>query len=244
MKNDLDVVILAAGIGSRLRPLTDNTPKCMIEVDGEIIIERILKQLSTLEEVDKVSILTGHEHKKIIDFIESNYPEVDCIYNEDYLNTNNMYSLYLFLKQRKDGKDLVILNADCIYDNEIVEKCIQYSGSCIMTDSSIFLEESMKVKVDRENVTGISKQFNQAENVYTSIDLYKFKKETASILYEIVYNYISNEDYNQWTEVAINDLLTQTDQKVYVNDIDGLKWFEIDTVDDLVKATELFREDV
>tara|TARA_R110001599_G_scaffold1889_4_gene9885 strand:- start:338762 stop:339496 length:735 start_codon:yes stop_codon:yes gene_type:complete len=243
MNSALDVVILAAGIGSRLRPLTDKTPKCMIEVGGVTIIERILNQLDPLSEVDSISILTGHEHKKIAYYIAESYPKVDCIYNKDYLNTNNMYSLYLFLKQRKNDKDLVILNADCIYDTRVVEKCIQYSESCIMTDSSIFLKESMKVKVDGEQAKGISKEFNQGKDVYTSIDLYKFKKETASLLTEIVYNYINNDDYNQWTEVAINDLLIRADQKIYTNDIDGHKWFEIDTVEDLKKARKLFSED-
>lgn len=241
MSNNIDVVILAAGIGSRLQPLTNHKPKCMIDVGGSTILERILQQLGENDKVGTISVLTGHKHEVIANFVDKKYPKIQCIYNKDYLITNNMYSLNMFFSQRKDiNNDLIVMNADCIYDDQVVNQCLDYKGSCIMTDSSTYLDESMKVKIDDQTVKGISKKFKQASDVYTSIDLYKFDQNTAVTLTNIVEDYIKNGDLNQWTEIAINDLVTDNSHIVMSNDIKGKRWFEIDTIEDLNQARELF----
>ena len=97
----------------------------------------------------------------------------------------------------------------------------------------------MKIGIEEGKVTKISKKIAKDKNVFTSIDLYKFEPQEANVLHEIVNQYISSADLNQWTEVAINELVDKNDQ-VYSNDISGLKWFEIDTMEDLENARKLF----
>lgn len=235
----IEVVILAAGVGSRLRPLTDKLPKCLIEINESNILERVLNQLKKHERVESISVLTGHEHEKLNNFLNQSYPDVRHVYNPDYKITNNMYSLSLFLNRRKEENDLIIINADCVYETEIVNKCIKFEGSCIMADSSLYQEESMKIGIEEGKVIKISKKIAKDKNVFTSIDLYKFEPQEANVLHEIVNQYISSADLNQWTEVAINELVDKNDQ-VYSNDISGLKWFEIDTMEDLENARKLF----
>jgi L-glutamine-phosphate cytidylyltransferase len=239
-KEKLDVVILAAGVGSRLYPMTKDIPKCMIQVAGQSLIERVLSQFHKHNLGESTYILTGYLHDKLYHFVNQNFNSSTCIFNEDYQVTNNMYSLYLFLKQRDKNRDLIVLNADCIYDDSIIDRCISFEGSCIMTDSSIYLEESMKVKIESNRIVAISKTITSDSNVFTSIDLYKFNSDTANILSEIVFKYIDERELNKWTEVAIHDLVSSRGHQIFHNDIAGLRWYEIDNLNDLEHSNKLF----
>ena len=92
----MKAVILAAGIASRLRPLTDNTPKCLLKAGKKSILELTLDNLIANDCKDIV-IVTGYLEQQIRNFISAYYPQltVTYIYNEVYSSTNNIYSLWL-----------------------------------------------------------------------------------------------------------------------------------------------------
>lgn len=232
------VIILAAGIGSRLRPLTNDLPKCMIQVNSQHLIERIVNQLKDSDSNIEINIITGYKS----DVLKKKYigTDVKIIENTAYDETNNMFSLYLGMKKVKNYENLIVLNADCIYDNQIVSQLVSFDGSCIAIDKSFYDEESMKVIIKQNLIRSISKQIKNNEDVATSIDLYKFDKIAAQDLFNIIEKYIENKDINKWTEIAINDLLQKEEIRVKPFEINGSRWYEIDTLRDLEIAEKLF----
>ena len=117
-------IILAAGMGSRLKKYTRNTPKCMVEVSGITLIERALRQLDKLE-LNRIIIVTGYSSEILVAFInglEIDTP-IEFINNDIYNKTNNIYSLYL-AKDFLESDDTLLLESDLIFEDGILEKII------------------------------------------------------------------------------------------------------------------------
>jgi len=92
----MDAIILAAGMGKRLKNLTKDKTKCMITVNEITLIERMLNQLDKLN-LDKIVLVIGYQSEKLTEFISTlniNTP-IEYIYNNIYDKTNNIYSLFL-----------------------------------------------------------------------------------------------------------------------------------------------------
>ena len=236
-----DVIILAAGIGSRLRPLTNSMPKTMIDVNGKSIIRRLMDQLSNSNDIN-IHIVAGYKQEILNEFLKSNKDyKYNFIINDDYEITNNMYSLFLALNilDNSNKNNLVIINADCVYDDRIVEEMLSSVESCIAIDENIFNNESMKVLLDDNKlVKKMSKSINNSEKSFVSMDIYNFNQQLKRELFVIVSKYIEKGDLNSWTEVAIDELV-QKGNKVKVRPFKN-KWMEIDDLNDLKKAEEIF----
>jgi len=242
-KQDLDVVVLAAGVGTRLRPVTDEVPKCLVEVAGQPILGWLLHQLQDMRELAdlKIYVLAGYRAGDVDTFVDSVDLPVNVVINKDYEKTNNMYSLYLSFPHLGPGKDVIVINGDCIYDKEFVEEFLVLPSSAIAVDSSVYYQESMKVRVRDGYVRAISKELQPSADVFTSIDLYRFSGSVREALVKTVSSYVERGELTQWTEVAIHQMLQDEDVYVQTYDIAGGPWMEIDTIEDLSRAEELFR---
>jgi len=236
-----NIVILAAGIGGRLKPLTDTLPKCCLTIGSETLIGRIITQLSRASQEFKIKInihvVGGFCFEVLRDEIGKLPVPVNLIRNENYLETNNMESCRMALEEIA-LLDTVIINADCAYDYEIVSKMVTAPISCIATDSSQFFEEDMKVSLKKNRVVGISKELANEINNFTSIDIYHFLKTDVYDLLKIMQVYNKKGDLKKWNEVAINELVQIKD--INVIDFAGSNWVEIDTLEDLQKGRELW----
>jgi choline kinase len=236
-----DIIILAAGIGSRLRPLTDLLPKCLVTVNGEAILERILKQIHAVTDVEKnIFIVTGYKSEVLVGFVDRLGIPVTYVPNTDFETTNNMYSLNLALKQADLEADLVIVNADCFYDQQIVSDMLYAKGNFIAVDKGVFSAESMKVKTDADGrIIAMAKALTESPGTYVSMDIYCLTKEFKQALLQTTEEVINGGDLNSWTEVAL-DLLSRGDHCLYPMDFTGKNWMEIDDHADLKKAEEIF----
>src|SRR5690606_5626851 len=166
---------------------------------------------------------------------------IEFIENTEYDSTNNMYSLYLVLSTLKENNDIVIINADCFYDNLIVEEIIKSTGNYIAIDKGVFNEESMKISTNNTGiVTEMSKALQKRDNVYVSIDIYTFDKNNKDRIFQIASNTIKNGDLNSWTEVAIDVLAKEKDSNLEYLDMTGKRWMEIDNHKDLKEAEKIF----
>jgi choline kinase len=234
----MKAVILAAGVGSRLRPLTDNTPKCLVEVKGVSILERQIEAFIK-SKIEEIIIICGYLAENVSRFLqEKGYRNIRLIENTEYLNTNNMYSLYLakgFIPE-----DFILANADVIFHPDIIEKMLSSPlDNVIVAEKGSYNEESMKIIVKDGKVTTISKLVKRIDAYGNSIDVYQFSKKAKNLLFQAIGNYIEVENNkNCWTEVAIDKILAKVD--FFPLDISNTYyWIEIDDHKDLENANTI-----
>jgi len=236
----MQAVILCAGVGSRLRPLTDLVPKCLVKVGGKPILKW---QLTALLEnnIKDIVVVVGYKGEQVRHFIEAHFSEfaIQIINNNEYGATNNMYSLYL-AEQYVKG-DFVLLNGDVVFDASIVKALMESSyRDAIAVDTSVFNEESMKIIIERGLIVDISKQIPRERASGVSIDLYKFSDRGRQRLFQEVRRIVEGKgDRNQWTEVAIQQML-KAGMQMHPVEIGGKAWIEIDDYKDLEQAEMLF----
>lgn len=238
----MKAIVLAAGLGTRLRPITNEVPKCMVPVNGIRIIDKQIHNLVS-NGVKDIYVVAGYKADVLISHLKEIYPDVHIIDNKRYAETNNMYSLYMAMPN-VEGEDFLLMNADVYYDANIVEGLLaSEEPSMIACDRSQFIEESMKIIVDATGkINHISKKITEQEAYAVSIDVYKISKQAGAILFDNVKQTIeAKKDENSWTEVALDEIFSQTIFKPYVI---KERWFEIDNHDDLATAERIFKGDV
>ena len=115
----MQAIILAAGMGKRLGEFTKENTKCMVEVNGVRLIDRVLKQLSTLN-LSRVVIVVGYEGQKLMDYVGNEYDgmPIEYVNNPIYDKTNNIYSLALAKEQMQED-DTLLIESDLIFDDNI-----------------------------------------------------------------------------------------------------------------------------
>ena len=235
----MKAVILAAGLGSRLRPITDKVPKCMVPVNGIRIIDKQIDNLMK-NNVTEIYVVSGYLHEVLDAHLKTNYPMVQIVHNERYNETNNMYSLYMTEPYVK-GEDFLLMNADVYFDSNIVSGMLEGEGSKIACDYSQYMEESMKITCTDNKINHISKKISEAEYDAVSIDVYRLSAKEGLMLFDEVNDTILNrKDENSWTEVALDHIFDKTNFAPYR--IQG-RWFEIDNHEDLAKAEAIFAGD-
>lgn len=236
----MKAVILAAGLGSRLRPITNEVPKCMVPVNGIRIIDKQIDNL-LVNGVEEIYVVDGYKAEILADHLKEIYPKVHIVSNPRYAETNNMYSLFLTAQYVK-GEEFLLMNSDVYYDTSVIKGMLEGSNqSKIACDKSGYLEESMKITLGDGKINHISKKITEVEHFAVSIDVYRISSEDSKVLFkEVEDTIIGRKDENSWTEVALDNIFKDTNFQPYV--IDG-RWFEIDNHDDLHKAEEIFKGD-
>lgn len=233
----MKAVILAAGMGTRLRPITEKVPKCMVKVNKETIIENQINNLID-NGINDILVVGGYKYNTLKEHIERISRSISILDNEDYDKTNNMYSLYM-AKEFINNEEFILLNGDVFFEKDIIKNLlINNYPDLIVCDNDNYIEESMKITVKDGKIQNISKKISPEESYGTTIDIYKFSSSSAKKLFAIIDNIINKEkNLNSWSEVAIDKLFNYVDFKPL--DID-YKWVEIDNHDDLALAKDLF----
>lgn len=233
----MKALILAAGFGSRLAPLTDNCPKSLVKVNGKPIL---FKQIDNLHEngITDITVISGYLADIMEHDVKEAYPDVKVIESKDYATTNNMYSAYLGSKS-VEGEEFLLMNADVFYDASVVKALLACPHkNAVVVDMGRYIEESMKVIEKDGRLTEIAKTITEEECLGSSIDVYKFSKEGGEEFFKVCRDYIENKgELKKWTEVALNDAFKLVEFKACP--LDG-RWLEIDNHEDLHAAEELF----
>jgi choline kinase len=240
----MKTVILAAGIASRLKPLTDNTPKCLLKVGDKCILERTIENLIATNNRE-IIIVTGYLENKIREFVAERFPElnVNYIFNSNYTSTNNIYSLWM-AKEAVAGDSMLMMDSDIVFDKNIITKLIN-SGykNCLALKRHDVQDEEIKVKTDSSGcVLAINKEILISEAVGESIGIELFGKEGCSELYKILdKKVIIEKSINQFYETAFEEL---SENCLFVVDTTEYFCMEIDTADDLALANELEQKNI
>ncbi len=236
-------LILAAGLGTRLAPITNDRPKSLVPVNGKPIL---LKQIENLKEngVEDITIVSGYKADALEKAVHALYPEIKIVESVDYATTNNMYSAYLGIRAMfPDGefKPFYMMNADVFYDASVITALDKDERqNLIVVDMGRYIEESMKVIEKDGRIIAISKQITPEEALGCSIDVYKFGSDGGKAFYDCCVDFIEKQkELKKWSEVALNDALA--DVVFQASPLVG-RWLEIDNHEDLEAAEKLFSE--
>ena len=231
-------IILAAGVASRMRPLTDKSPKCLLQVGKKSILERTIDNL-LLSGINELVIVTGYLEYMIRDFITEHYPSlhVHFIQNEKYETTNNVYSLWL-ARHLISGSDIILMDSDIIFDQRIIGLLMHTQGMnrlAVRFEDNLGEEEMKVLLSDDQRILTISKEIDPKKAAGESMGLAKFDKAFVDVLLAIVDKRISEGLVNDFYEAAFQEALEQG-YELYAVDILGYPCVELDTVEDIAEA--------
>ena len=235
----MKAIILAAGMASRLRPLTLTTPKSLLKVGERSLLQRSMDALIA-NGVREFCIVTGYLHEMIEEFVKKQYADsiqVTYIYNKAYETTNNIYSLWL-ARPFAEGQEVLLLDSDLLYDPQIVTRVLASDAPNVLTLIRHELgEEEMKVVTDENgSIKEISKTCNPADAAGESLGIEKMGKDYTLALYKELEPMMNEEHLeNVFYERAFERLIPQG-YTYKVLDVTELFSCELDTIEDFENA--------
>lgn len=243
----MQAIILAAGMGRRLGEFTANNTKCMLEVNGKRLIDRMLGQLKSLG-LSRIVIVTGYEGAKLQTYINKNYPDWPIVFvnNPIYDKTNNIYSLWLARGYMAE-EDTLLLESDLIFADEIL-KAAAYSESpnvALVAKYQTWMDGTM-VRIDEDNniVNFIPKKAFKYEDVdcyYKTVNVYKLSQKFCCNHYlPFLEAYIKVLGENEYYEQVLRVITLIDNANIKALPIGDAPWYEIDDVQDLRIAETIF----
>lgn len=236
-------IILAAGLGSRIRPLTDHVPKTLLTVGDATILERMLSSVRAAG-IDEVVLVLGYLHEKVERVVCEAFPDlhVQVVVNERYAETNTGYSL-LLAAELVEGSAFVKFDGDVVFDPEILRRLLSSPNeNALCIDSNIALaSEEVKVSLsDGTRVAKVSKSLPPTDAVGESIGIEKIGADTAVLLFSELHMMMEHKRHLQDYYEAAYERLIDRGVAFHAVDITGLLWTEIDTQQDYDAAEKLF----
>lgn len=231
-------VILAAGMAKRLRPLTDEKPKCLLEVGGKTLLQRTVDAMISAG-VKEFVVVTGYRENMIREFLTVNYPQytVHFIDNPDYEHNNNIFSLWLAMQQLH-GSEVLLMDSDILCDPEAVRRVARKTNPALAMQQHELGEEEMKIVVDEAGrITEISKTCSPADAIGESVGIEKMTPAYTEAIYQELRKMILDEGLiDIFYERAFERLIPQG-HTFEVVDTTDLFSYELDTPEDLEKAS-------
>ena len=235
----MKAVILCAGRGGRLFPMTKDRPKCLVRFGDKTILEYCLENLNSVG-IRDVLLVTGYKKEAIETLVrEKKYHQVSFVYNEKFSITNTAYSLNLALKEM--DSDFVLINGDVLFDKAILQGLLRHPDkNCIVVDPRIALNtEEVKVRASHGRVEKISKEVYPEQSLGEAIGIYKISRDLIQELSRI-YDYLERHgELHHFFEKGFEAICDQPSRDGRYFGIfltDERPWVEIDTIEDYLYA--------
>lgn len=246
----MQAIILAAGMGKRLKELTQNNTKCMVKVNGVTLIDRMLHQIDR-QHLSRIVIVVGYEGNKLINYIETLSIQTPIIYinNPIYDKTNNIYSLAL-AKDWLLQDDTLLFESDLIFEDSVLEALISDPRDTLaLVDKYESWMDGTCVKLGEDDsieafVPGKKFKFNEIKDYYKTVNLYKFSKHFSETHYvPFLDAYQSALGQNEYYEQVLRVITMLDVPEIKAKRLDGQRWYEIDDIQDLDIAESIFTPD-
>lgn len=222
-------IILAAGMGTRLRPLTNDTPKGLVKVNGVSMVEREIENLKEIG-IDEIIVVTGYLKDKF-DYLKEKYG-VKLIHNDKYDVYNNLYTMYLV---REYLEDSYVLESDIYMNRNVLDKKI--SKTTYFGAKEVNFENEWIFKADTDNRIKEMYVGSSDEDIILRGISY-WTKEDGKYIAKKIEEAVNTSGFDNlyWDEVVIDNIKNIEIQLKVLKDDDV---FEIDSVNDLKKVEEI-----
>ena len=237
-------MLLAAGQATRLRPLTDDCPKCLLPVGEETILARAIRILSQ-RGLNQFTVVDGFRGDLIRQALTATFPELDFTFvaNEDFTTTNNAWSLMLACEAGIGDEPIFLLDSDIVFQPEVIDRILAGGNSnrLGMRTTGGVGEEEMKVRLDPDGrVADLSKVMAPSAAAGESVGLEVFSAPTVKALAGILNRRMKVENrINEYYEASFVELI-RIGHEILPVDLAGLRCMEIDTLEDLTDARREF----
>lgn len=234
-------------MGRRLGEFTADNTKCMLEVNGVRLIDRMLGQLLRLN-LNRIVIVIGYEGAKLKSYLTKNHPSlpIEFVENNVYDRTNNIYSLWLARGFMAEDETL-LLESDLIYEDAILEAAVKtpLKNVALVSKYETWMDGTM-VRIDEDNniVNFIPKKafkYSDTDYYYKTVNIYKFSREFVVNHYlPFLEAYIKVLGENEYYEQVLRVITLIDTAGIKALPITGMHWYEIDDVQDLRIAETIF----
>ncbi len=245
----MQAIILAAGMGRRLKKLTENQPKCMVTVNGIPMIERMLKQLDHYN-LNRIILVTGHKGEELQSFVSSLPLSTPVTYidNPVYKTTNNIYSLYL-AKDQLLMDDTILLESDLIFEQEVLTQIISdpYPNLALVAHFESWMDGTVVLLDEQDNImkflTRKDFRFEDIHSYYKTVNIYKFSRSFSATHYvPFLEAYSKALGNNEYYEQVLKVISLLDDHDLKASRLENGFWYEIDDEQDLDIAESIFTD--
>jgi len=236
-------LLLAAGTGSRLYPLTQNAPKCLTMVNGMSILERLIASLN-LHGFKRLVVVTGHLETQIRDFLGNQVGgmKIDYIFSPLYKTTNNIYSLWM--ARKFINEPFLLFESDLVFDESLLDAMMYPDRIAVakmqswMNGTCVIINRFHRVKAFlADNADGFG------ETKYKTVNIYSLSLNYWHEIVKRLDTRISDGKVNDYYEIIFAEMIADGSLSFENVSFDGKPWYEIDTIEDLAKAEKLFLSD-
>ncbi|MGI6329249.1 MAG: aminotransferase class I/II-fold pyridoxal phosphate-dependent enzyme [Bacilli bacterium] len=246
----MQAIILAAGKGSRLNKYTKENTKCLLKVNGETLLERMIRALKKAG-IKKLIMVVGYKKENVKKYVQEKIKDIEVVFidNDDYEITNNIYSLYL-AKEYLKSKDTILLESDLIFEEDIIKDLVKspYQNVAVVakykqwmdgTTVLIDQEDNIKLFIEKEDLN-----YLDIDKHYKTVNIYKFSQEFSQNFYlPFLEAYIKTYGKNNYYELVLKVIAQLKNSNLKAFKLENQVWYEIDDSQDLDIASTIFSKD-
>lgn len=233
-------LLLAAGTGRRLKPLTDNAPKCMTEVGGISILKRLLDCLHELK-FKRLVIVVGHLEQDIRKFMDRHAGDlvVDYVVSPVYKTTNNIYSLWLARQAIKEP--FLLVESDLVFDASLLEEML-YPNQIAVSNMQPWMNGTTVSATASSKLTEfhLGTKSKKGDVRFKTVNIYSLSSESWRRVGNKLDQYIRAGRVGEYYEMVFKEMAADGTLSFHCVNFDNARWYEVDTLKDLQAAELLF----
>lgn len=245
----MQAVILAAGMGKRLKEHTSDKTKCMVKIGGKTIIERGLRILDD-KSFSRIIIVTGYKHEGLTAHVDSLGLKTPVVYinNDEYETTSNLYSLSL-AGEYLGADDTLIIESDILYESAVVDRILESDEECLtfVSRPKPWMDGSI-VTLDKDGyindfIGADNFAFQDMDSYYKTVSMYKLSKNYLNKVYlPLLAAYVQAWGNKTHYESALKVVAFKEQRVLKALVLGNEKWYEINDIQDIDIAESIFAE--
>ena len=227
----MDALILAAGRGTRMGEI--DKPKCLLDLGGISIIKYQIECLKNIG-INKIFIVTGYNSEQIHSHLNDDF---NFLHNVDFATTNNLYSVWTARNSLND--DFICIYGDLLFDQRILDYCINdVNDICLVVEKNV-REETMKVKIENNTIIKLNKNIPENDADGNFIGMAKFRKSIIPLFFNKISKLVENNNFDSYYTEAI-ELMIKDNKKINYIETNNFSWMDIDEQNEFQVAKKLF----